>query len=142
MIKIRDYIFYRTYEAYKKKEHPALFSSTLYLSACDLFLFSFSYGICIYLLDGIEKKYKYYIFLLYFSIVVFLNINKYYKKQKIKDLISLYQNNYLNKTISSWVFFFILPICMVVGIGFHILISIIIKKYNLEGWLFFYFSNI
>lgn len=129
MIKIRDYIFYRTYEAYKKKGHSALFSSILYLSACDLFLFSFIYGICIYLLDGIEKKYKYYIFLLYFSIVVFLNIKKYYKTQKIEDLINLYQNNYLNKTIGSWVFFFILPICMVVGIGFHILISIILKNW-------------
>jgi hypothetical protein len=136
MIKFKNYIFYRTYEANKLWGNPPVFSSSLYLSCIEFIL---TFPILGFILELFRHDTIYYgklIFVL-LIIIVILNFKYYFNAYNLKKILLNNENNKYNKIISKWWFFCILPLSMIIGFGSHILISIhIVKEYNLQGFLY------
>lgn len=136
MIKLKNYIFYRTYIEYLKKNDPARFASSLYLSAIEFTLVLPVFGFILELFRYHNVFYGKLIFVL-LIIIIALNLKYYFNDGILKNIITSNKNNKYNKTISKWWFFCILPLSMIIGFGSHILISIhIVKEYNLQGFLY------
>lgn len=132
-----DYIFYRTYLAYEKKEMPGKFSSSLYLACICIFLFLPIYGILNDLFLGASKLILRSVLCFYLGVVFFYIFRRFYRNEKLKYILSCFKNSPQNEKIPTWLFFFILPICMIAGIGLYSLLSsYFIQNYNLEGYLY------
>lgn len=132
-----DYIFYRTYLAYEKKKMPGKFSSSLYLACICIFLFLPIFGILNDLFLGASKLILKSILCLYLGVTFFYVFRRFYRNGKLRNILGCFKSNSLNEKIPTWLFFFILPICMIAGVGLYILLSgYFIQKYSLEGYLY------
>ena len=142
MIRILDYIFYRTYIAYMKKNDPAEFVSPLYLWLCLFFLFLPLFAIFGDMASGDNGIYTNCVFGMYcFFVFIFVYI-RYVKKDTIKEIIKNFSNCSLNRTIPTWCFFLALPISMVVGVtGLILVTKYIIYPYGLTGIWYPFFAN-
>ena len=135
MKKIEEYIFYRTYMAYKKKNDPALFSSVMYLIGIYFSLLMPIHSSIIDLFKGIGKNYEKGMMFVCMIIIGIYVIRKYYNPQNLKNILA--QNRKKKKILPTWCYFTILPISMVIGVALYGLItSFVIKKFGLEGIIY------
>lgn len=131
-MKIFDYIFYRVYRVYLKKNDPARFAGIAYMTTLYIFVFFVFLGFLLDLIKGIDKIYVNFIFFVYFSIIVLFNIKRYSSKYILEM-----NNKYRVDKIPNWLFFVILPLAMIFGILFYILIKkSIVDEYQLQGYLY------
>ena len=136
MIKLKNYIFYRTYNANKLWGNPPVFTSCLYLSSIEFILAFPILGFILELFRHDKVDYGKLIFVLLIIIVV-LNFKYYFSDDNLKKILSSNRNNKYNKIISKWWFFFILPISMVIGFSSYFYVTLyIVNKYELEGFLY------
>ena len=135
MKKVEEYIFYRTYMAYKKKDDPALFSSSMYLIGIYFSLLMPIHSSIIDLFKGIGKNYeKGMMFGSMISIGIYM-IRKYYNPKNLKNILA--QNRKKKKILPTWFYFTILPISMVIGVALYgLTTSYVIKKFGLEGIIY------
>ncbi|KIA95234.1 hypothetical protein OC25_07945 [Pedobacter kyungheensis] len=117
-----DYIFYRAYIAYEKKKQPGLFSATAYCAVICLFLFMPLYGMLDILLKNQESLRKTAI-VLYIILIIVSVFFRYFRKNKLRHIIEKYRFSKYNKKIATWLFFLILPLCMILGVWIYALIS-------------------
>jgi len=135
MKKVEEYIFYRTYMAYKKKDDPALFSSSMYLIGIYFSLLMPIHSSIIDLFKGIGKNYEKGMMFVCMIIIGIYVIRKYYNPKNLNNI--LVQNQKKKKILPTWCYFTILPISMVVGVALYGLItSYVIKKFGLEGIIY------
>lgn len=135
MKKVEEYIFYRTYMAYKKKDDPALFSSVMYLIGIYFSLLMPIHSSIIDLFKGIGKNYEKGMMFVCMIIIGIYVIRKYYNPKNLKNI--LVQNQKKRKILPTWCYFTILPISMVIGVTLYILTSIyIIQGFSLEGIIY------
>ena len=135
MKKIEEYIFYRTYMAYKKKDDPALFSSVMYLIGIYFSLLMPIHSSIIDLFKGIGKNYEKGMMFVCMIIIGIYVIRKYYNPKNLKNILA--QNRKKKKILPTWCYFTILPISMVIGVALYGLItSFVIKKFGLEGIIY------
>lgn len=134
MIRILDYIFYRTYLAYKKANDPAMFSSILYLFSILQFTFLPAIGFfCEIMRNGSYNFYKF-IFISNSILILIVVSVRYTKKGKIRELKDEFSNSKWNDVIPTWSFWVMFFISMISGVAIHILIvRTIIDPYDLTG---------
>ena len=141
MMKILDYIFYRSYLHFKKKDDSPLFTSVIVVSC---FVITFTAPIWIGLMRLISLKLleyfsqKFSIYSTCAAAIVYLLVYLAYHKRKL-IIIEKYKNSRYNKMLSDKVFFTILA--LVWCILFYIVIILsdivghVIYKNNLNGIL-------
>ncbi len=134
---IIDYVFYRTYMAYKKgKTDPPRFSSICYIIACLIGLTFPIYGFVCDLFKYESSKVDEWIYWLGIIGIVVWTFRTF-NRNHISTILYRYKNNRFNKKIPTWLFFLIFPICAVIGVALYINICIhIINPLNLEGCLY------
>lgn len=129
---IFDYIFYRVYRVYLKKDDPARFNSTLYISLIYLFILFPLFSLLLELLRGDDKWVTKSMYIIYCILILFYNVNRY-----SKNYIKTINTNYKVNSVPNWLFFVILPITMVLGIVFYIWIKkSIVDEYQLQGYIY------
>ena len=134
MKKIEENIFYNIYNSYLKKDYPATFVSSLYISFIYIFLFAPIYGFVVDLLQGIDKSFIKMLYAGYVVFILFFIFKKYYNKKTLNKILKIGETQ---KYFKSWIYFLTLPLSMILGVGVYILISInIVKRFNLEGFLY------
>ena len=120
MNNIMDYIFYRIYLFYKKKDDSPVLSGILFLAMLKLSIIFLLVTVLNLITDGVlsknntnlSKNMVYAIILTPSCIMFILDIIRY-KRSKVSDLVRIYQYKKLNKTIKLWQIF-ILPILIIV----------------------------
>lgn len=135
MTKIADYVFYRMYIAYLKKDDPALFTSILFISTCYFSIFFPLIGTLGNLMKKGESHKNGYIILVYGLLIIFFVGRRYIKNRD--DILRRYSKSKYNKSVPTWMIYIIVPICMVLGIGlFIVIMKTVIRPYNLTGYLY------
>ena len=141
MMKILDYIFYRSYLHFKKKDDSPMFTSVIVVSC---FVITLTAPICIGLMRLISLKLleyfsqKFSIYSTCAAAIVYLLVYLAYHKRKL-IIIEKYKNSRYNKMLSDKVFFTILA--LVWCILFYIVIILsdivghVIYENNLNGIL-------
>ena len=121
--------------AYKKKDDPALFSSSMYLIGIYFSLLMPIHSSIIDLFKGIGKNYEKGMMFGYMIIFCIFVIRYNYNKKNLNNI--LVQNQKKRKILPTWCYFTILPISMVIGVTLYILTSIyIIQGFGLEGIIY------
>ena len=134
MRKIEENTFYNIYKSYLKKDYPATFVSSLYISFIYIFLFAPIYGFAVDLLHGINKNFIKILYATYVVLILFFIFKKYSNKKTLNKILKIGETQ---KHFKSWIYFLMLPLSMILGVGVYILISInIVKRFNLEGFLY------
>ena len=143
MIRILDYIFYRTYIAYMKRNDPAGFVSPLYLGICLFFSFLPLFAIFGDMVRGDNVLYNNsFIGIYILGIFLFVYI-RYSRKYKIRELIGEFSNCSLNRAIPTWCFFCVYPISIVLGVtGLILVTKYIIRPCGLTGIWYPFFANL
>jgi len=135
MRKIEENIFYRVYIVYLNKDYPATFVSCLYLTFIYMFLLAPIYGVCIDLFKGLDKNIIKFIYIIYVVVIFVMIFKKYYNKVILHAILNGNKNN--KQYLPTWCYFLILPVSMIFGIGFYILISTqVLQRFSLEGYLY------
>lgn len=144
MIRILDYIFYRTYIEYKKKKQPAKLLSSLYTGLTILFFFLPLFAIFGYMVRGDNDFFNKSVYGMYcFLIFIFVYIRYCINKDKIIEMMDDFSNYSLNRKIPTWCFFFVFPISMVVGVtGLILITKYIVDPYGLTGIWNPFFANL
>ena len=133
-MKILDYIFYRTYMAYVKANDPATFGSICYLSACIWILMLPVAGFLFDMMRDNNGNINIIYWILYTTMVISCVAIRYLRRGKIRELKDYFSYCRADSIIPTWCFFFVLPICIVVGFSVMVCItSPIIGYYNLKG---------
>ena len=144
MMKIFDYIFYRSYLHFKKKDDSPMFTSVIVVSC---FVITLTAPIWIGLMRLISLKLleyfsqKFSIYSTCAAAIVYLLVYLAYRKRKL-IIIEKYKNSRYNKMLSDKVFFTILA--LVWCILFYIVIILsdivghVIYENNLNGILYKY----
>lgn len=108
-----DYIFYRIYLYYKRKDDIPVFTGILFVFVIQFSIFLFL-GVMTNLLSNnvISEKFlsKNQFWLLYGGILVFFlffNILRYGRKGKVKTILERYEGKELNDKIKTWHIFMI-----------------------------------
>lgn len=135
MRKIEENIFYRVYIAYLNKDYPATFVSCLYITFIYMFLLAPIYGLCIDLFKGLDVNIVKFLYIIYVMVIFIVIFKKYYNKVTLNAILNRNKNN--KQYLPTWCYFLILPVSMVFGISFYILISIqVLQRFSLEGYLY------
>ena len=122
-MRILDYMFYRTYLAYKKANEPAMFSSILYLSILLQFVFlPVIFFICDIMYNGSDVFYKICFFVNVTFIIIAVSV-RYMKKGMIRELKDEFLDYKWNNIIPIWAFWTLVFIFMIVGVTVHVLIA-------------------
>lgn len=143
MIRIFDYIFYRTYIAYLKANESGQLISPLYLGLCLFFFFIPLSSIIADMMRGDNALYFKGVVAIY-CLVIFVPVYiRYMRKGKTRELIGKFSNCSLNRIIPTWCFFLVLPISVVVGVTGTILVSkYIVDPCGLTGIWYPFFANL
>ena len=143
MIRIFDYIFYRTYIAYLKANESGQSISPLYLGLCLFFFFIPLSSIIADMMRGDNALYFKGVVAIY-CLVIFVPVYiRYMRKGKTRELIGKFLNCSLNRIIPTWCFFLVLPISVVVGVTGAILVSkYIVDPCGLTGIWYPFFANL
>lgn len=143
MNRIIDYVFYRVYLEYEKYNHPATFSSILYISVSLEFLFlPIAVPLC-YIMRGEDDTLPIICFLSYSVLILIFTSIRYLHNDKIINLRCDYSGSKLNNSIPTWAFWLVLPICVFGGVAGVILVAEhIIRPYGLTGIGYDFFVNL
>lgn len=113
-----DYIFYRIYLFYKKRDYIPINMGINFLFVVKLSLF-FLIATVFNLLTGgylsakyLEKNTFWVIFLGILLPIFIIDLIRYFKKGKVQSIIKKYENSPLNKKIKTWQIF-IIPVLVV-----------------------------
>ena len=124
-----DYIFYRIYTYYKKKDYIPVVMSINFLFVVGLALY-FLFGVIFNLLtgglfsnQGMKKEMFMSISIFIFISLYVFNVYRYVRRGKIESIITQFENSPLNQKIKTWQVF-IIPILIVV---FSILLVVLFK---------------
>jgi|ERR1035437_1396733 hypothetical protein len=126
-----DYIFYRIYLYYKKKEDSPIFTGILFLlilRACVLF---FIVSIINILTGGflsnhnpdLKKEYFYTVYGIVLFVFLVLDILRYSKTAKIKEFEIKYHNRKANYIIKTWMIFIIPILLFILSIFLSVVFS-------------------
>ena len=133
MLQLIDYIFYRTYVAYKKKDDPAKFCSIMYLSVC---FFSLLLPLYAFFRKIVSPKYEtqcFYVYILFWVISIASITYRYYKNDFISRLYYRYENCWADKNIHTFFIFLTMPICIAFGMWGGKTIAQFCDNHNLVG---------
>lgn len=131
-MKIFDYIFFRVYSVYLKKNDPARFAGIAYMTTLYVFILFAFLGMILDFMKGIDKIYVKLIFITYFTLILFFNIKRY----NTKNILNIKSKFQINR-IPNRLFFMILPLSMTLGIIFYICLKkYIVDEYQLQGYLY------
>ena len=123
-----DYVLFRSYKQYEKKEDLPMLGSIMYVHLSIMSLFSFVW-IDIPKLFCDKMTYNKYII---YSITLII-VGLIYKKRKIY-IFKRYQHSKYNETIPNWTIWIVFPISFIIGVSIMLLFDIfIIERYHLEG---------
>lgn len=113
-MKIKDYIFYRMYIAYKKGNDFGTLNSVLYLSVIDGLIFlPFAFIIItIFHIEGYTRLVPIFIPLM---LAFILNSVRYHKKDKFTVLHKKYKNSKYNSYIKNWMLYSLIFIAIAWG---------------------------
>lgn len=113
-----DYIFYRVYEYYKKKQYIPVMMGIYFLT---IFFVSVVFCLAITLdfsskglisMSRIDKGLFKGIWVAFLIILFVLNVLRYGSRDKVAKIVNRYENSELNKTIRTWQIF-MLPLVFV-----------------------------
>ena len=114
-----DYIFYRIYTYYKKKDHIPVMMGIYFLFVVELailflsgILFNFSTD-GLFSNQGMSKNTFWAIFIVITILLFVFNVYRYVRRGKIESIIKQFENSPLNQKIKTWQVF-IIPILIVV----------------------------
>jgi len=129
MINNMDYIFYRIYTYYKKKDYIPVGMSINFLFVVEVALYFF-FGTIFNLLtgglfssQGMKKETFMMISIFIFILFYVFNVYRYVKRGKIESIIKQFENSPLNQKIKTWQLF-IIPILIIV---FSILLVVLFR---------------
>ncbi len=124
-----DYIFYRIYTYYKKKDYIPVGMSINFLFVVEVALYFF-FGTIFNLLtgglfssQGMKKETFMMISIFIFILFYVFNVYRYVKRGKIESIIKQFENSPLNQKIKTWQLF-IIPIFIIV---FSILLVVLFR---------------
>lgn len=124
-----DYIFYRIYTYYKKKDYIPVGMSINFLFVVEVALYFF-FGTIFNLLtgglfssQGMKKETFMMISIFIFILFYVFNVYRYVKRGKIESIIKQFENSPLNQKIKTWQLF-IIPILIIV---FSILLVVLFR---------------
>jgi uncharacterized membrane protein len=120
---ILDYIFYRAYRAYKKKQGSGHFSATAYCSAICVCAFMPLYCLFDVFLRN-HQSFRKPVVVFYIILIIAGVFIRYFRKNKLESIFQRYRHSKYNKTIATWLFFLILPLCMIFGVGLTAIIGL------------------
>lgn len=124
-----DYMFYRIYTYYKKKDHIPIMMGIYFLFVVELAVLFLSGIVFNFSTDGLfsnqgMSKNTFWAIFIGITILLFaFNIFRYVKRGKIESIIKQFENSPLNQKIKTW-HIFIIPILIVV---FSILLVVLLK---------------
>jgi ABC-type Fe3+ transport system permease subunit len=112
---IRDYIFYRIYLYYKKKEEIPVFTGIMFLQVMNISLIVLSLGIFNVFTDGLltnknenlSIKLLYIVYAIVLMLLLVFDAFRYGRKKSIKELEQKFQHSKLNKKMKLWQIFMI-----------------------------------
>lgn len=134
-----DYIYYRMYVWYKRKKDCAKINSALFIASIRFFLYFPFMGIAINFFNNARKGLTLILYLVYAVSILTHSLIKC--TRQTDSILEKYKHSKYNKTIHNYVIFSILPISVIGGILFYILLyKTIVIPYALEG-KFFYLIN-
>lgn len=135
-----DYIYYRMYVWYKRKKDCAKITSALFIASIRFFLYFPFMGIAINFFNNARKGLTLILYLVYAVSILTHSLIKY--TRQTDSILEKYKHSKYNKTIHNYVIFSILPISVIGGILFYILLyKTVVIPYALEG-KFFYLINL
>lgn len=114
-----DYIFYRIYTYYNKKDYIPVMMGIYFLFVLELTILFFLLAIFNLLTNGLfsnQHMRKDMFWLVFGGVLVFLfafNVFRYFKRNKLESIIKQFENSPLNKKIKTWQIF-IMPILVVI----------------------------
>ena len=114
-----DYIFYRIYTYYNKKDYIPVMMGIYFLFVLELTILFFLSVIFNLLTNGLfsnQHMRKDMFWLVFGGVLVFLfafNVFRYIKRNKLESIIKQFENSPLNKKIKTWQIF-IMPILVVI----------------------------
>ena len=143
MIRILDYIFYRTYIAYVKADEPAKISSIFYLIVCLVFFLMPIGGFLLEMTRGENSNIYIFFMILYCLFIFSFVLIRYTRNDKISLIIDIFSDCKENTTIPTWCIWLTMPICMVTGVaGYVLVIKYIVGPYGLSGICYPFFANL
>ena len=101
MKKIEENIFYNIYNSYLKKDYPATFLSSLYISFIYIFLFAPIYGFVVDLIQGIDKSFIKMLYTGYVVFILFFIFKKYYNKKTLNKILKIGETQKYFKSVTS-----------------------------------------
>lgn len=134
-----DYIYYRMYVWYKRKKDCARTNSALFIASIRFFLYFPFMGIAISFFNNGNKDLTLMLYLVYAVSILMHSLIKY--SRQTNSILEKYKHSKYNKTTHNYVIFSTLPISVIGGILFYILVyKTVVIPYALEG-KFFYLIN-
>ena len=132
MICFFDYIFYRTYIAFKKRGEEQVIGPTIHVGNCFGGLFSPIWWGGYYVIVGRNPP-KMYVFVMASLIYLLLFIR--YKK-KYNQIIQKYSRSKYNKTIPVFLIYCMVAVCVLLGIILTVFLErFFLEPFHLEGIL-------
>mgnify|MGYP007093312043 FL=1 len=134
-----DYIYYRMYIWYKRKKDCARINSALFIASIRFFLYFPFMGIAISFFNNGRKDLALILYSVYAVTILMHSLIKY--TRQTNSILEKYKHSKYNKTTHNYVIFSTLPISVIGGILFYILLyKTVVIPYALEG-KFFYLIN-
>ena len=131
-----DYIYYRMYVWYKRKNDCARVNSVLFITSVKFFLFFPIIGIVITFFDSDKKNMTLMLYLVYAILMLMHSLIKYIRQTN--SILEKYKHSKYNRTIHNYVIYSILPISVIGGILFYVILyKTVIIPYALRGKFFF-----
>ena len=126
-----DYIFYRIYLYYKKKDDSPIFSGILFLSVLKICILFFIVTIFNILTGGflsnnnpdMKNEYFYSGYGIILFLFIILDALRYSKTAKLKKLGTKYQNKSINHIVKTWQIFIIPIVLFVLSIFLSVLFA-------------------
>ena len=115
-----DYIYYRMYVWYKRKKDCAKINSALFIASIRFFIYFPFMGIAINFFNNARKGLTLILYLVYAVSILTHSLIKY--TRQTDSILEKYKHSKYNKTIHNYVIFSILPISVIGGILFYILL--------------------
>lgn len=130
-----DYIYYRMYLWYTKKNDCATYTSIIFITMIKTFIWLPLVGFIGSLCRAGKTKTDLYLYCI-FCVTTLIYSSIKYTRQK-KEIFSKYKHSKWNKLIPNWMIFSSLPLSILWGVTIYIILcSKVINQYELERVIF------